>query len=109
MIREMILKILVKVRSVLSSTSDLALSEIFESRPGIRFWLKIIEAVNDSHSVERIAEELLRQLATQKANEVEGYWILWMLFSRIYKQHPSVRCINWCQLTILLHLKVQIN
>lgn len=105
MLREMIPEILEKVRSVLSSTSDLALSEIFESRPGFRFWLKIIEAVNDSHSVERIAEELLRQLAAQKVNEVEGYWILWMLFSRIYKQHPSVRC----QLTILLHLKVQIN
>ncbi|XP_042040158.1 telomere length regulation protein TEL2 homolog isoform X1 [Salvia splendens] len=90
MLREMIPKILEQVRSVLSSTSDLASSEIFESRPGFRFWLKIIEAVNDSHSVERIAEELLRQLATQKVNEVEGYWILWMLFSRIYK-HPSVR------------------
>ncbi|XP_042037087.1 telomere length regulation protein TEL2 homolog [Salvia splendens] len=91
MLREMIPKILEQVRSVLSSTSDLALSEIFESRPGFRFWLKIIEAVNDSHSVERIAEELLRQLATQKVNEVEGHWILWFLFSRIYKQHPSVR------------------
>ncbi|XP_057806839.1 uncharacterized protein LOC131021593 [Salvia miltiorrhiza] len=91
LLSEIIAKILGQVRSMLSSTSDLALSETFESRPAFRFWSKIIEAVNDSHSVERIAEELLRQLATQKLNEVEGYWILWMLFSRIYKRHPSVR------------------
>lgn len=91
LLREIIPEILGQVRSILSSTSDLALSETFESRPGLRFWLKIIEAVNDSHSVERIAEGLLRQLATQKLNEVEGYWILWMLFNRIYQRHPSIR------------------
>lgn len=91
LLSEIILKILGQVRSVISSSSDLAFSEIFESKPGLRFWLKIIEAVNDSHSVERIAEELLRQLATQKLNEVEGYWILWMLFGRICRCNPSIR------------------
>ncbi|KAH6799566.1 hypothetical protein C2S51_036050 [Perilla frutescens var. frutescens] len=91
LLSEIIVKILGTVQSVLSSTSDLSFTEIFESKPGFRFWLKIIEAVNDSHSVERIAEELLRQLATQKLNEVEGYWILWMLFGQIYKRHPSIR------------------
>lgn len=91
LVSEIIPKILRQVQTVLSSTSDLLFSETFESRPGFRFWLKIIEAVNDSHSVERIAEELLRQLATQKLNEAEGYWILWMLFGRIFKRHPSMR------------------
>ncbi|KAL1567897.1 telomere length regulation protein TEL2 [Salvia divinorum] len=91
MLREIIPKILGQVRCVLSSTSDLALSEIFESRPGFRFWLKIVEVINDFHSVERIAEELLRQLPIQKLNEVEGYWILWVLFNRIYRRQPSIR------------------
>lgn len=105
LLSEIILKILGQVRSVISSSSDLAFNEIFESKPGLRFWLNIIEAVNDSHSVERIAEELLRQLATQKLNEVEGYWILWMLFGRIYRRNPSIRYIKWCQLTIWFSLE----
>ncbi|KAL7139542.1 hypothetical protein ABFS83_09G059400 [Erythranthe nasuta] len=91
LLSEVIRQILGHVRSVLSSTSGLAISEIFESKPGSRFWLKIMEAVNDSHSVERIAEELLHQLAAQNVNDVEGYWILWMLFGRIYKRQTSIR------------------
>lgn len=75
----------------MSSSSDLPFGETIESKPGFRFWLKIMEAVNDSHSAERIAEELLRQLDAQKLNEVEGYWILWMLFGQIYRRNPSIR------------------
>ncbi|KAK4395726.1 Telomere length regulation protein TEL2 [Sesamum angolense] len=82
LLSEMIPRILGQVRSVLSSNSDLAISEIFDSKPGFRFWLKIMEAVNDSHSVERIAEELLHQLAVQNINDVEGYWILWILLDK---------------------------
>ncbi|GFP88825.1 telomere length regulation protein tel2 homolog [Phtheirospermum japonicum] len=88
---EVIPRVLGHVRSVLSSTSDLAFSEIFESKPGSNFWLKIMEAVNDFHSVERIAEELLHQLAAQNVNDVEGYWVLWILFGRIYKCQASIR------------------
>ncbi|KAI3454970.1 hypothetical protein Pfo_011633 [Paulownia fortunei] len=91
LLSEVIPRILGHARSVLSSTSDLAISEIFESKPGSRFWLKIMDAVNDSHSVERIAEELLHQLAVQNVNDVEGYWILWILFGRIYKRQTSIR------------------
>lgn len=107
LLSEAIPHILGHVRSVLSSTSDLAIREIFESKPGFRFWLKIMEAVNDSHSVERIAEELLRQLAAQKLNEVEGYWILWILFGRIYKRHTSIRYIK--PYHVVFHLAVPIN
>ncbi|KAK4436919.1 Telomere length regulation protein TEL2 [Sesamum alatum] len=91
LLSEVIPRILGQVRSVLSSNSDLAISEIFESKPGFRFWLKIMEAVNDSHSVERIAEELLHQLAVQNVSDVEGYWILWILFGRIFKCQTPIR------------------
>ncbi|KAL3649936.1 hypothetical protein CASFOL_006339 [Castilleja foliolosa] len=91
LLSEVVPRILGHVRSVLSSTSDQAISEIFESKPGSSFWLKIMEAVNDSHSVERIAEELLHQLAVQNVNDVEGYWVLWILFGRIYNCQASVR------------------
>lgn len=105
LISEIIPMILGHVRTVLSSTSDLTFSETFESRPGFRFWLKIIEGINDSHSVERIAEELLRQLATQKLNEAEGYWILWMLFGRVFKRRPSMRYTKLWRLTIWFSLE----
>lgn len=75
----------------MSSTSDLDVRDIFESKPGFRFWLKIMEAVNDSHSVERIAEELLRQLAAQNLDAVEGYWILRILFGQVYENRTSIR------------------
>ncbi|KAL0415777.1 UNVERIFIED_CONTAM: hypothetical protein Slati_3409600 [Sesamum latifolium] len=91
LLSEMIPRILGQVRSVLSSNSDLAISETFDSKPGFRFWLKIMEAINDSHSVERIAEELLHQLAVQNINDVEGYWILWILFGRIFKRQTPIR------------------
>ncbi|KAL3818589.1 hypothetical protein ACJIZ3_004494 [Penstemon smallii] len=91
LLSEVIPRILGYVRSVLTSTSDLATNEMFESKYGFRFWLKIMEAVNDSHSVERIAEELLHQLAVQNVSNVEGYWTLWILFSQIYKRQTSIR------------------
>ncbi|KAK6148135.1 hypothetical protein DH2020_019047 [Rehmannia glutinosa] len=91
LLSEIVPRILGHVRSALSSTSDLSISEIFESKPGSCFWLKIMEAVNDSHSVERVAEELLRQLAVQNVNDVEGYWVLWILFGQVYKCQTSIR------------------
>ncbi|KAL8456813.1 hypothetical protein ACS0TY_034887 [Phlomoides rotata] len=91
LLSEVIPLILGHVRSVLSPTSDLSISEIFESKPGFRFWLKIMEAVNDPHSVERIAEELLRQLAAQNLNAIEGYWILRILFGQVYENRTSIR------------------
>ncbi|KAL6497202.1 hypothetical protein OROGR_029131 [Orobanche gracilis] len=88
---EVIPRLLGHVRSVLSSTYGLTTSEIFESEPGSSFWLKIVEVINDSHSVERIAEELLHQLAAQNVDDFEGYWVLWILFGRIHKCQASVR------------------
>ncbi|KAL6576352.1 hypothetical protein OROHE_000133 [Orobanche hederae] len=88
---EVIPRLLGHVRSVLSSTYDLATSEIFESEPGSSFWLKIVEVINDSHSVERIAEALLHQLAAQNVDDFEGYWVLWILFGRIHKCQALVR------------------
>ncbi|XP_051147882.1 uncharacterized protein LOC127263012 [Andrographis paniculata] len=91
LLSEVIPQILEYIRSILNSTSDQDIGKTFEAKPGFRFWLTIMDAVNDSHSVERIAEELLNQLAVQNVNDIEGYWILWILFGRIYKRLTSIR------------------
>ncbi|CAH9066105.1 unnamed protein product [Cuscuta epithymum] len=84
-------RILKSVRSLLGPNADLTVSEAFESKPGLRFFLKIMEAVQDPHSVERLSEQLLNQLAAQKVRDDEAYWILWILFHRIYEQKTSIR------------------
>ncbi|KAL2465452.1 embryo defective [Abeliophyllum distichum] len=91
LLSEVIPRILGHVRSLVSSTTNLAINETIESRPGFRFWLKIMEAIKDPYSVERIAEQVLHQLAAQNASDVEGYWILWILFHRTYKCQISTR------------------
>lgn len=91
LLSEVIPQILWHVRSLLSSTTNLKLNETIQSRPGFRFWLKIMEAIKDPYSVERIAEQVLHQLAAQNASDVEGYWILWILFHRTYKRQISIR------------------
>lgn len=54
-----------------------------------------METIKDPYSVERIAEQVLHQLAAQNASDVEGYWILWILFHRTYKRQISVRYLNY--------------
>ncbi|KZV58746.1 hypothetical protein F511_18771 [Dorcoceras hygrometricum] len=91
LLHDVIPLLLGNIHSVLRSSSGVAIDENFVSQPGARFWLKLMEAVKDSHSVERIAEELLHQLAVQNVNDVEGYWFLWILFGRLYKHQSSIR------------------
>ncbi|EPS65913.1 hypothetical protein M569_08863, partial [Genlisea aurea] len=84
---EVIPRILEAIRRNIIPQSDL--DTAFESKPGMRVWLKVMEAVSDSHAVQRIAEEALHQLAIRDVTDVEGYWALWVLFGRLYQHRSS--------------------
>ncbi|PWA87366.1 embryo defective protein [Artemisia annua] len=93
LLSEVIPRVLNQVRSLLQPGSDLTVAEAFKSKPGLQFWSKIMEAFKDSYAVERISEQLLQKLAAQNINDVEGYWILWLLFHQIYELQASIRSI----------------
>ncbi|XP_038986826.1 telomere length regulation protein TEL2 homolog [Phoenix dactylifera] len=90
---EMIPKILDHVRSCLSSNVDPIVPDTIESKPESQFWLNMIEATKDQYAVERLSEELLRQLAIKNVSDVEAYWMLWLVFSRAFKQKAAMRAI----------------
>ena len=94
LLSEIIPRILTHVQSLLPSTVDLPLSDVFESNLGAQFWLNLMQAIKDSYAVERMSEQLLQQLSTGYASDVEAYWILWLLFHRIFQYQASVRSVN---------------
>ncbi|XP_047079718.1 uncharacterized protein LOC124690372 [Lolium rigidum] len=47
-----------------------------------RFWFNVVEALRDQHSIERLTEEMLLQLASQHISDEEAYWIVWTLFNQ---------------------------
>nr|XP_048330054.1 uncharacterized protein LOC125422429 isoform X1 [Ziziphus jujuba var. spinosa] len=83
-------RIIAHVQSLLSSTVNLLLSDDFESNPSSQFWLNLMQTIKDSYAVERMSEQLLQNLATGSASDVEAYWILWLLFCRIFEHQPSI-------------------
>ncbi|KAI3688672.1 hypothetical protein L2E82_46425 [Cichorium intybus] len=91
LLSEAIPQIVTQVQSFLQPGTDLSIAEAFKSKPDLQFWSKIMEAIKDSYAVERISEQLLQKLATQNINDVEGYWILWLLFHKIYEVQTSIR------------------
>ncbi|XP_006581886.2 telomere length regulation protein TEL2 homolog [Glycine max] len=88
---ELIPEVLRLVNSLLSSNNDSVTKELFESKPEMVFWLKIMESFSDPYTMERISELVLHKLAAQEANDVQAYWVLWLLFHRIFKLQASVR------------------
>ncbi|CAN6279091.1 unnamed protein product [Urochloa humidicola] len=56
-----------------------------------QFWFNMVEAMRDQHSIERLTEELLRQLASQHVSDEEAYWILWTLFNQSFKRLTVIR------------------
>uniref|UniRef100_A0A0E0CMW7 protein-serine/threonine phosphatase n=1 Tax=Oryza meridionalis TaxID=40149 RepID=A0A0E0CMW7_9ORYZ len=58
-----------------------------------QFWFNVVEAIRDQHSVERLAEELLRQLASQHTSDEEAYWILWTLFNQSFMHKTVMRAM----------------
>ncbi|GMQ09859.1 hypothetical protein CsSME_00053096 [Camellia sinensis var. sinensis] len=71
-------------------SADVLLSQVI---PHIlrHFWLKLMEAIKDRYAVERLSEQLLHQLAAERVTDVEAYWILWILFHRIYEHQTPFR------------------
>ncbi|XVF08761.1 hypothetical protein REPUB_Repub07fG0030800 [Reevesia pubescens] len=84
-------QVLRHVRSCLSSNTDVVDIDLFESNPESKFWSKIMEAITDPYTVERISEQLLHQLATEHASDIEAYRVLWILFHQLLKHQSSVR------------------
>ncbi|KAH9776638.1 Telomere reg-2 domain-containing protein [Citrus sinensis] len=91
LLREVISQIFRHVQQVLLSNSDADLTELFGSNPGSQVWSKIMGAIKDPYSVERMSELLLHQLASEHVTDVEAYWIIWLLFHQIFYQQTSVR------------------
>ncbi|AQK72365.1 telomere length regulation protein TEL2 homolog isoform X1 [Zea mays] len=58
-----------------------------------QFWFNMVEAMRDQHSIERLTEELLRQLASQHISDEEAYWILWTLFNQSFKRLTVMRAM----------------
>jgi len=57
-----------------------------------QFWFNMVESMRDQHSIERLTEELLRQLASQQhISDEEAYWILWTLFNQSFKRLTVMR------------------
>ncbi|KAK7353925.1 hypothetical protein VNO80_19381 [Phaseolus coccineus] len=88
---ELIPEVLRLVNGCLSSNNDSVTKELLESKPDMVFWSRIMESISDPYTVERISELILQKLATQDASDVQAYWLLWLLFHRIFKLQASVR------------------
>jgi telomere length regulation protein len=88
---ELVSHVLGHIRSFLSSSIDSVMADLLESDAGSQFWLKIMGAIKDPYAVERISEQLLHQLSIEHATDTEAYWILWILFNRIFNNQPAVR------------------
>ncbi|KAF8693684.1 hypothetical protein HU200_039096 [Digitaria exilis] len=58
-----------------------------------QFWFNMVETMRDQHSIERLTEELLRQLASQHISDDEAYWILWTLFNQSFKRLTVMRAM----------------
>jgi len=79
------------VNGCLSSNNDSITKELLALKPDMVFWSRIMESISDPYTKERISELILHKLATQDANDVQAYWLLWLLFHRIFKLQASVR------------------
>lgn len=88
---ELIPRVLRLVNSCLSSSNSSIAEEVFESKPEATFWLRMMESIRDTYTTERISEQILHELASQCANDVQAYWVLWLFFHRIFKLQASVR------------------
>ncbi|XP_031405287.1 telomere length regulation protein TEL2 homolog isoform X2 [Punica granatum] len=90
---EVIARILHHIRSLISSSSSPLVPDVVKLHPGSQFWLKMMETMRDPYAVEKMLEQLLRHLATGCVNDVEAYWIIWILFHKLIKNQISVRAL----------------
>ncbi|CAN4117730.1 unnamed protein product [Withania somnifera] len=79
------------IQSFLPQNLDIPIGEAFQFTPGLRFWLKMMESIKDPYSLERMTEQLLKQLAARNTGDIEAHWILWILFHQVYQKQASIR------------------
>ncbi|KAL3748065.1 hypothetical protein ACJRO7_009310 [Eucalyptus globulus] len=90
---EVVPRILSHVRGLLLSNGTTIGADVFESDPGSQFWIRMMENIKDSYAVERTSEEFLRGLATERINDTEAYWVIWILFHNLFYNQNSVRTL----------------
>ncbi|KAG9138344.1 hypothetical protein Leryth_001540 [Lithospermum erythrorhizon] len=111
LLTEIIPRLLRQVRSLLAEASVMDSEVLLMPNTSINFWSKIMQAIKDPYSIERMSEQLLHNLAAQSATDAEAYWVLWMLYHHIFKHQSSIRsmftekfllwkvfpvcCLNW--------------
>lgn len=78
----------------LISNNDIATEELLDSNSDCVFWLRMMEAIRDPYTLERMSEQILHQLATLHPNDIQAYWVLWLLFHRNFKLHTSIRLVD---------------
>lgn len=88
---ELIPRISKHVRNHLATNADSEFPSTFESKPNYQLWSKMMESITDHFALERLSEELLRQLAAENVKDLEAYWILWLLFHRIFMDQTAIR------------------
>ncbi|KAK7302203.1 hypothetical protein RJT34_13085 [Clitoria ternatea] len=88
---ELIPQVLRLVNSCLSSSNNSVTMELLQSKPDAFFWLRVMESIRDPYITEKISEQILLKLATQRVNDVQAYWVLWLLFNRMFKLQASIR------------------
>ncbi|KAL1363769.1 hypothetical protein HN51_011952 [Arachis hypogaea] len=88
---ELVPRVLRLVKKCLSSSNHSSTKGLLESNPDFMCWSIIMEAIRDPYTMERISEHILHQLATHHADDVQAYWVLWLLFHRNFKVQASIR------------------
>lgn len=94
LISEVVPRVLRHVQSLLPLNDDSFVADVIGSNPASQFWLNMMLSVKDSYAVEKMSEQLLREIAKQRVSDAEAYWILWILFHRIFSLQASFRSVN---------------
>ncbi|KAL5211677.1 hypothetical protein ABZP36_022524 [Zizania latifolia] len=82
LVAELIPRIRSHLKRCMASDHMTIIPDMIKHASQSRFWFNMVEAIRDQHSIERLTEELLRQLASQHTSDEEAYWIVWTLFSQ---------------------------
>ncbi|KAL1301400.1 hypothetical protein HN51_046035 [Arachis hypogaea] len=88
---ELVPRVLRLVKKCFSSSNHSSTKGLLESNPEFMCWSIIMEAIRDPYTTERISEHILHQLATHHADDIQAYWVLWLLFHRNFKVQASIR------------------
>lgn len=82
LVAELIPMIRNHLQRCVASDKNTIIPNMVKQVPQSRFWFNMVEALRYQHCIERLTEEMLRQLASQNISDEEAYWILWTLFNQ---------------------------